>query len=945
MRLRLWFLILLLVACGPKGTKGTPPAPKPTTTIADVPPQGSDDLLPLWPAITHGTLPNGLQYYVMKHGEPKGRAMMWLAVDAGAIQEDDDQRGLAHFTEHMAFNGTKRFPKHELVDYLEKIGMDFGADLNAYTSFDETVYQLTVPTDDQQYMDKAFEILRDWAGDISFEPSEYEKERGVVLEEWRLGKGVGDRVYQKEMPVLLPGTRYPLREAIGLPETLKAAPRDAIVRFYQDWYRPDLMAVFVVGDVADEAALVEQVKATFGDLANPEKPRARTAGGFPAETETRVSLVTDKELSQQTVTVNNLVPHRPKASGRDFRRMTLEVLYGNILNERFASIGRKATAPFTGAGVAVDEYVRGIDAFTRAAYPKPGKLEEALRALLLEVHRVEKHGVTQTELDRARTEVASWFEQNASSSNTRDSGDIVDEMTRNFLQGEFMVGSKAEYELAKKFLPTYTVAELNRLGAEFGGEGNRVVLISGPDGQPLPTKERVLAIMAEVEQSAVDPWVDKAVPTTLMATKPAPGKVVSEKTIDSLGVTEWTLSNRVRVVVKPTKFDDDYIALSGRSPGGWAGTKSKRPWLERYADDIVALGGVGDLDDETLTKVLTGKQVSAATSIGEISEDVTAASNVRDLETMLQLLYLRMTAPRKDADVFGVWRENLAQQIADSKQLPDVIFQTELLEALWQKNPRRTIATADEIRALDQDQALAFYTERFSDASDFTFVIVGDVDLAKLKPLVETYLGGLPAKGRIDKEIDLNDQIVPGIVKKTWTNATEDQATVTMMFHGAETWSKDSERDVQILGDLVTLRLTQTLREELGGVYNVDASGTLVRFGRQQRSFTIGFGCAPQRVDELIKAVLTTLADFQKTGPTADELEKVKQVYLRERETSMQTNELWLGWLEEAYRWGDDPTIILDPSDRLARMTVANVKAAARRFTPKKNYFQAVRTK
>ena len=604
MKRALSLVLATLVGCGGGTPKTTAPAPAqsdvaatPATGATATPADPDSAPLPLWSSLKKGKLSNGLTYYVLPHGKPEKRALLWLAVNAGSVQEDEDQRGLAHFVEHMAFNGTKRFPENQLIKYLESIGMRFGADLNAHTSWDETVYKLEVPSDNLDYIAKGLDVLRDWAGDVTFDPKEVEKERGVVKEEWRLGRGAGMRLFDKHAKVQYQGSRYANRITIGLPEILDKAPRDTLYRYYKDWYRPDMMAVIAVGDF-DPAQMENEIKARFGDLAAPQKPRPRVNGGVPPAKGTRVSIETDREATNTTVTIQNLVAHRPEASKNDFRRILAEGLYSQILSERLASISRRPDAPFIGAGAGIGKVVLDADGFSRFANVKQGKTEEALRALLTEVVRVEKHGITQSELERARTNTIRSYEQLVDTEATRDSRGFVEEITRNFFENEFIVGSKREKELALEILPTLTLAELNKLGTSFGGADGRVVLISGPDGKPLPAKERVLAIVDEVSKGTVDPWEDKTPTVALMDQAPKPGKITKESTVDKIGVTEWTLSNGVRVIVKPTDFEQDNVAISGFSPGGEATVSDKDNLNARWADSVADLGGVGQLDAE-----------------------------------------------------------------------------------------------------------------------------------------------------------------------------------------------------------------------------------------------------------------------------------------------------------------------------------------------------------
>jgi len=938
-----------LVACG-GSPKTTTPTGTGTTTTATTPrstPASTTDPdaapLPLWGKLEKGTLPNGLTYYILQHKKPEKRALLWLAVNAGSAQEDDDQRGLAHFDEHMAFNGTKRFKENELVKYIESIGMRFGADLNARTWWDDTVYQLEVPSDKAELLGKGLDILRDWAGDVTYDPNEVTKERGVVLEEWRLGRGANMRLFDKHAKVMFKGSRYANRITIGDAETIKKAPVETLVRYYKDWYRPNLMAVIAVGDF-DPEAMEKEIIQRFQDLKNPANERKRPSGGVPEAKGTRVSIETDREATATTVSIENPVAHRAESSKKDYRRLLSEQIYTGILNERLASIGRRGDAPFITAGgqIAGALGVRDIDSFSRFAVAKQGNVEDALRALLTEVVRVEKHGITSSELERARTNMVRFYESLADTEATRDSGAFTEEITRNFFEGELIVGSQTEKKLALEILPTLTIAELDKIGTSLGGEDGRVILISGPDGKPMPTKERVLQIAKEVSSAKVDPWEDAAPQTALMAKPPAPGKITKETKNDKVGVTEWTLSNGVRVIVKPTDFENDSVSVSGSSPGGEAMTKDADYPSTRFADDVADLGGVGNFDVEMLGKMLAGKQVRVSTGIGETTEAVTANGSPRDLETMMQLLYLRMTAPRKDVEAFNVWKTNFKEQIENALRSPEFRYARESNTAEWKGSLRRKPPEPADIVKIDQDKALDFYKQRFGDASDFTFVIVGSVKLETLKPLVETYLASLPAKGRKEKEKDLKIRRVAGVVKKSFKLGTEPKASVSIEFHGPEKWTRDNDRDIAILGQVLSIKLRETLREGMGGVYGVGAGGRISRSPYQERSFSIRFGCDPTRVGDLVKASFDGAAKLAKDGVDDATLDSIKQTFVRSRETELRTNRFWLGWLASAYKYGDDPALVLDTAPFLARVKSDLVKASAKRYLDAKQYYEAV---
>jgi zinc protease len=718
------------------------------------------------------------------------------------------------------------------------------------------------------------------------------------------------------------------------------APVSRLTQYYKDWYRPDLMAVIAVGEF-DDAAMEQQIKAAFGDLKNPANPRKRIKPEVPKADGTRVSIATDHELPAARVVVYNLLPHRSEASTRDFRRITSEQVFTTMLNERLRHVSRTKDAPFTFASATVGGVTREIDGFTRSAGVKNHKVEEALRALFTEVVRVEKHGFLQSEMDRAVAEILKSSEQSAIREATSDGRSFTSEMTRHFFEGEFMLGRVAEHEKTVELMPSIKLADLNKLATTFGGAANRVVIVNGPDGKPLPDEKRVLAIIAEVEKSSVTPWEDKASNAPLMTAMPTPGKVTKESRIDRIDVTEWTLSNGVRVIVKPTDFSADAVSINGSSPGGLAmATDAQYPYA-RFADDIVSLGGAGDHDRETLSKILSGKSASASASIGGTTESLDGGGSAKDLETILQLMYLRATAPRRDDAQIEVWKANSIEAITNRRRSPDTRFELESSEAMWKGNIRRKPAEAPEVEKLDVDKAIAFWKDRFSDFSDFTFVIVGNVALAKLRPLVETYLASLPAKGRKEKEKDLAIKRAAGVVTKTY-NLGSEKASVRRVYHGDEAWTRDKERDMFIVSRVLSIRLRETLREDLGGVYGVGAGGFLSRIPRGERTFTFNFGCDPKRVDELIKAAETVIADVAKNGASGELLDKVKKTFERERETALRTNGFWSGWLAASARYGDDPTLILDLNPTIARMTSDNVKASVAKYLDGKQYFQAI---
>jgi zinc protease len=932
------FLALAVVACGSTAHRpqpATPPAPPP---VAATPPPAPTPtpadpmakVTPLDARIRTGTLPNGLTYYVFPHKQPRARAQLWLAVNAGSVLEDDDQRGLAHLVEHMAFNGTKHFPRQAIVDFIEKSGMKFGADVNAYTSFDQTVYMLTVPTDDKKVFDTGLDVLRDWAGDLAFLPDEVEKERGVVLEEWRLGRGPFMRIFDKQAPVLFHDSRYADRITIGLPEIIEHAPRATLMRFYKDWYRPDLEAVIAVGDF-DPDQMVAAIKAKFGDLEMPAHPRKRIVPPVPHDHPLLVSIETDKEMPFTRVEIYDKVDHRPERTLGDYRRFTVENLYHAMLNDRFRELSRKPGGPFTAAFSGTEDVGRADDALVRGAQARAGHAEEALRGLVQEVVRVERHGFSASELERAKQNMLRNFERSAKEHDKTRSRQFADEITRLYFTDEQMPGSEVEYAMVKQLLPGITLAEENQLAASTSNKG-RVVMVSGPAASPLPSKDEVVKIVEQIEKSDVPAWDDKPPPASLMAKAPAPGKITKERTIQEIGVTEWTLSNGAKVVIKPTDFKNDDVELSAFSPGGTSRVPTRDFDSARFAASVVADGGVADFDPVALDKALTGKVARVSPWISELEEGLSGNASPDDLETFMQLVYLRFTAPRRDEDAFKAWQDKTRDWAAHRRLLPESAFFEDMDSFVSSHHKRRAPITPEVVDKVSLDKALAIYKDRFADADDFTFVFVGNVDLAKLRPLVETYLASLPTRHRREKWRDVGVRFPHGKKNLNVTKGEEPKSFVYLAQHANARWNKTVERDLEMLQMMLSIRLREVLREDMSGVYFVQVWADISRRPRQEREFGVFFGCSPDNVDKLVAATDKVVKTVQKDGLGEVYLDKVKEQIVRVHETDLRENRYWVRELADAWRFGDDPKDILTVKPLLDRVTPANVKAAARKY-------------
>ena len=944
----------LALSCGGSATT----APKATTPVATTTSAASAATGPvadldvgLDPLIKKGTLSNGMTYYILPHEKPQKRAYLWLAVNAGSVQEDDDQQGLAHFDEHMAFNGTEHFPKSALVDYLEKIGMKFGADVNAYTTFEQTVFQLEVPTDDPKYIDQGLSILRDWAGGVSYDPVEVDKERGVVLEEWRLGRGAQARIFDKQAKLMFKGTRYADRLTIGQPEILKTAKRDTLARFYKDWYRPDLMAVIVVGDIKPEQ-IEAAIKSKFGDLKEPANPRQRVGGGIPVVHGTEVATFTDDEMPVTLAQVYSFMPKRRNESLGDYRRSMTEQLYDAMLDERLADLAHKPGAPFLFARTGFESATRQADSVSHTAVAKDGKIEEAITTMLGEVSRAKFHGFTVEEFDRAKKAALSHITQDAREYEATDGQEYANEITRNYFEKEQMPGRPAEAKIFADLLPTITLAEENQLAARIADQPDRLVLLSGGKSLKVPADAEIKgwvdhALATDPGERATDKRPETT--TALTVAAPTPGKITKESTVDEVGVTEWTLSNGARVVIKPTTFQKDEIVMDGFALGGLSLATDKQFASARFADEIVGAAGLGSLDARALEKSLAGRVAHGSASIGEYTENVNGSSSTADLETMLQLNYLAFTAPRSDADAFANWKASQTEQLKNRRLDPGSVFRDDFKAFVAQNNPRRIAPTAADIEKVDPAEALAFYKERFANAGDFTFVFVGNLDLVKFRPLVEKYLASLPSTGKKSSFRDLKIEPVAGVKKFETALGQEPKSQVQMIFHDDIKWTQDAEHDAKLLSDVLSIRLREILREDMGGVYGVGAQGYIDRRPKDathppkdKRIFYIAFGCSPDNVDKLKEAALTEIKRLQKDGVSDEYLAKVRETAVREHEVAITDNRFWLHRLDTALEFGLDIKRIPDNAGFLGRITNTNLKAAAKKFLDMKQYVTGV---
>ena len=899
--------------------------------------------VPVDPRITVGTLPNGMRYYVRANKNPQARAELRLVVNAGSVLEEDDQRGLAHFVEHMCFNGTSHFPKQEVIAFLQSTGVRFGAHINANTSFDQTVYQLQIPTDNPGVIDRSLLILEDWSHAVSFDPDEIDKERGVILEEWRVGLGADARILDAQLPVLLKDSRYAARMPIGTPEIIRNFKYDRLKKFYTDWYRPDLMAVIAVGDF-DPARMESLIRSHFGPIPMPSSPRPRTIYDVPDQPGTRYAIAGDPEATNTIVGVTSLMAARDQTTLAAYRQQTIERVFSGLLSSRFAEMAQKPDAPFLDAETQRGLFVNSTEATSLTALVPEGAAERGLAALFTEADRVARFGFTQTELDRYRLSLMKTFEQLAASNDEHTSVSLAEEFIRNFMQQEPIPGIAYENGLVQRFLPEITLADVNSLASAWVPDRNRVVVLSGPKkpGSPLPDEAKLAAVIKSAGGGALTAYVDTVSSRPLLEVTPKPGTIAKTVAKEATGVTEWTLSNGARVVLDPTTFKQDEILFRAFSPGGTSLASDQDFVAAETAAQVVGQGGLGSLTTIDLSKKLAGKAAFVRADIGDMSEGLSGRALRRDLETMFQLIYLTFTQPRADAEAFRVMTGQLTAGLANREAQPDTVFEDTLTAALTQNHVRAQPLTPGLVSQMSLDKSMAFYKDRFADASDFTFVLVGSFDLPTIKPLVERYLGSLPSLHRKEAGKDVGIRPPGGVVEKQVTKGTAPKSQVGVVFTGAFQNNQRNRVIVRALSNTLAGNLQRVLREDLGGTYGVSVSPDFTKRPTEDYRLTITFACDPARTQDLIKALFDVVDEFRTNGPSPGQVADAQAALRRDLETDTRQNGYLLNQLAYAYQY-DEP--VPDPATLrglYSQLTTSLLRDAARTYLDTNHYVKVV---
>lgn len=895
-----------------------------------------------------GKLANGLTYYIKRNAMPEKQLELQLVLKAGSLVEDDDQQGLAHFVEHMGFNGSANFKKHELHAYLQSIGVRRGADVNAHTSYDETVYQLTVPTGKQEYVDKGFLVLSDWAQGMSFDPDAIDAERGVILEEVRLRNTAAFRMNRSLSTNWFFGlgeSRYAKRNPGGKEDIIKNAPPEALRRFYKDWYRPDLMAVIVVGDI-DPAAAEKMIETHFGAMAMPANPRPPMTVKMAPQRSTDAQVATDDEAATSSLNIRYPLAERPaRRILADYRSFQVRNLFNLMLSRRLQQLTQLPEPPFLRAQIGYDPMGKGYQAYKIEATLGKGGAAPAIAALTQESARIREFGFSQGELDAAKKNLLRIVEVQYAERDKIASAAFVKSYVAGFLNGEVQPGVEDEYRYTRELLPDIGLADVQQYArTTLPANAPRTLTFKGKDkpDAPAPGKRALLSALAAADSAAVTAREEKVFAGSLLATAPQGGAIVAETQDAAVGITRLTLSNGIKVILKKTDFRNEQVIMRAARFGGATLYKPEDDIDGRLSSAIVSTMGWGVHSPAALQQMLAGKSMALGVSMSDHTEHVGGGAAPADLETLLQGVYLRFTTVRRDEDLFKSYINKQLEGTRDAMARPEMVMADTIRTTLYNNHPRVVgMPSQEALRKVTLDHTIDLYKERFSSARDMTFIFVGNFDPVTFKPLLATYLGSLPT-GEIPVGFkDLGIRPVTGIVKKEVRRGTHDQSVISLNFTGPATYSNAERMRFRALVEVAKLRLTALLRDK-SLVYTVGLTGNLshVPYGHYQVTATLP--TAPNKVDALLAAVFADIDALKTKGPDPSDLVKVQQAALQSIGRSLKDNAAWAAMLEGAVLTDTDPAERLADDKRMSALTVDDIKAAAQQYFNTQNYVQVV---
>ena len=890
--------------------------------------------VPMDPKVRKGTLDNGFTYYIRHNETPENRAEFYLFNNFGAIMETPEQNGLAHFAEHMAFNGTENFPDKGVLDYMESIGVKFGHNVNAFTSYDMTVYNLAnVPVTREGVIDSSLLVLHDWAGKVSYDNEEIDKERGVIHEEWRTRRSADFRMRNKTNKVLYKGSKYAEHDVIGDIDIIDNFEYETLKSFYEDWYRPDLQAVAIVGDV-DVEAVEKKIKDLFSGLEMPEKPKERYVAEVPDHKEPRVAIVTDEEASRSMVSIYYKHDAITEKDMDYYRQTYLHNLYMRMINNRLSELTQKANPPFVYGYSYYGNVVRDKDAYVSLAIAGNDQLLEAVKALTSENEKVSKHGFTITELERTKKAMISDLEKQYNNRDKVKSGRLVWSYLSHFMTNDPAPGIEFEYDYAQKFLPNIKLEEINALADKWITDENMVIAVNAveKEGMSLPEKEDFLKVIADVKGMKLEKYEDAVTDKPLVENIENMGEVVNESSSEKLGTTTMELSNGLKITIKPTDFKENEVLMKAYSQGGLSLVSNQDIASARLMSAFMSVNGLGEFSSIALNKKLSDKNVSVNAYLSDLKEEIRGNCESKDLETTQQLTYLHFMEPREDEAAATSIKQRYGALLENRAADPRYAFSDSVQTVMANYHPRETPFDKELLNKADYQKAREIYAERFSDAADFEFFFVGNIDPEKAKPMFEKYLGSLSSSNKDEEFKDHGIYPPEGSVKKVIEREMKvPKASVYVNFNGELKYNKKNILLMRAIDHILELRYTETIREEQGGSYGVGVRASTSNYPKERFSLSMQFDCAPEKYEMLKGIVYEEVEKLYTEGPSEEDLKKAREYFLKSREEQLKENSFWLSALEKK-SWNKMDVTDDDYESMVKSLTVKDIKKAAKKY-------------
>ena len=906
--------------------------------------------IPLDPAVRYGKLDNGMTYYVRHNEKPKGQADFYILHDVGAIQENDDQQGLAHFLEHMAFNGTKNLPDKMLIEYLEKVGVKFGANLNAGTSWDYTIYNMSdVPTSREGIIDSALLILHDWSSFITLAPTEIDKERGVIMEELRTRDGASWRSTIAMLKAIGKGTKYAERNLIGYLDGLKSFGHDQLEAFYHTWYRPDYQAVIVVGDI-DADAVVGKIKALMADIPAPAPDAPKKEKYIaPDNEEPIISIFTDPEMTRSTAGLyikHRAMPKELKGTVAGYSVDVVTAYLGMMARSRMVDIAQKPDAPFLGAsmsyggvGINPEHEMMVLNVVT-----ENGKLLEGFEAAYAEMEKIRRYGFTESEFERTRDILMRRAEQGYANRNDVENETYVNAYVSHFSGNEPAADAETQWQLDSMLIKQIPLEAVNNAAKQLITANNRVIVVNAPDkeGVTNPTESELLAVMAKVDGMELQAYEEDVVKEPLIADIDAlkGSPVVSETSDATYGTTTWTLKNGITVVVKPTKFKADEVLFNAQSFGGLSILDNVDYYTGQYLATFESIGGVSKFSASDLRKQLAGKNANVGISVGSYINGLSGSCSPKDLETLLQLAYLRYTAPRFTEDDFATVMKSMRAQADNARLNPAYLLSERYYKTLYNDNFRQQVLSDDLLDMIDFSRLDDVHAKLYPNANSFVFTFVGNVDMATLKPLVEKYIGSLPTGNEFLNYTDDGVRKVKGTVIDDF-RAPMQQPKVSVLYNftGPIDYTIENHQTMNFLSQALSSRYLESIREEKGGTYGVGVRGSVSPLLEPNYSLMIQFDTNEEMADELCDIIIAEFEKIAVEGPRDDDFNKTREYMLKEWDNSLEKNGFWLNRITENTFYGIEKD---EYYIAIKEMTKEKVRRMARMILDNKNMVKMV---